>query len=71
MGQGEDIAGVMAWRMECSVCSSSGASRSSIKVARAVVTLASSLVGVYREMDRSLDEVRELYQGFAVAMARG
>jgi AcrR family transcriptional regulator len=41
------------------------------EVARAVVTLASSLVGVYREMDRSFDEVLELYQGFAVAMARG
>jgi AcrR family transcriptional regulator len=39
--------------------------------ARAIVTLATSLVGVYGEIGRSLDEVIVLYQGFAAALARG
>jgi AcrR family transcriptional regulator len=41
------------------------------EAARAIVTLATSLVGVYDEMGRTLDEVIALYQGFAAALARG
>jgi len=40
------------------------------EVARAIVSLALSLVGIYREMGRDLDDVITLYQGFAVALAR-
>jgi AcrR family transcriptional regulator len=39
--------------------------------ARAIVTLATSLVEPYGEMKRSMHEVIELYQGFARAIARG
>ena len=41
------------------------------EAARAIVTLATSLVGVYAEIDRSLDEVTSLYQGFAAALVQG
>ena len=40
------------------------------EVARAIVSLALSLVGIYREMGRDLDDVITLYQDFAVALAR-
>jgi AcrR family transcriptional regulator len=39
------------------------------EAARAIVTLCTSLVGPFREMDRSMAEVIELYQGFARALA--
>ena len=39
------------------------------EVARAVVSLTSSLVGVYAEIDRPLDDVIALYQRFAVNLA--
>ena len=39
------------------------------EVARAVVILTSSLVGVYAEIDRPLDDVIALYQRFAVNLA--
>jgi len=38
------------------------------EAARAIVTLAQSTVGVEREIDRSLDDIIELYQRFAVAL---
>ena len=38
------------------------------EAARAIVTLAQSAVGVEREIDRSLEDIIELYQGFAVAL---
>jgi AcrR family transcriptional regulator len=38
------------------------------EVSRAIVTLAQSTVGVEREIDRSVDEIIELYQRFAVAL---
>ena len=41
------------------------------EAARAIVTLATSLVGVYDEIDRSLEEVTALYQGFAAALVQG
>jgi AcrR family transcriptional regulator len=41
------------------------------ETARAIVTLATSLVGVHTEMHRSLDDVTALYQRFAVTLARG
>ena len=41
------------------------------EAARAIVTLATTLVGVYAEIDRSLDEVTTLYQGFAAALVHG
>jgi AcrR family transcriptional regulator len=41
------------------------------ETARAVLTLASSLVEPFREMNRSMAEVIELYQGFARSLARG
>ena len=34
------------------------------------MTLAQSTVGVEREIDRSLEDIIELYQGFAVALVR-
>ena len=40
------------------------------EAARAIVTLAQSTVGVEREINRSLDDIIELYQGFAVALVR-
>jgi hypothetical protein len=40
------------------------------EAARAIVTLASTLVGVHREIDRSLDEIIALYQRFAADIAR-
>jgi len=40
------------------------------EAARAIVTLAQSTVGVEHEIDRSLEEIIELYQGFAVALVR-
>jgi AcrR family transcriptional regulator len=40
------------------------------EAARAVLILATSLVEPYREMDKSLDDVIETYQGFARAIAR-
>jgi AcrR family transcriptional regulator len=40
------------------------------EAARAIVTLAQSTVGVEREIDRSLEDIIELYQGFAVALVR-
>ncbi len=39
------------------------------EAARAVLTLASSLVGPFDEMNRSMPEVIELYQGFARSIA--
>ena len=39
------------------------------ETARAIVTLSTSLVAPYREMERSMAEVIELYQGFARALA--
>jgi AcrR family transcriptional regulator len=41
------------------------------EAARAIVSLATSLVGVYAEIDRSLEEVIALYQGFAAALVQG
>lgn len=41
------------------------------EAARAIISLSSSLVGVYAEMDRDIDEVTELYQGFCRALAGG
>jgi len=41
------------------------------EASRAIVTLATSLVEPYREMNRSMLAVIELYQGFARAIARG
>jgi AcrR family transcriptional regulator len=41
------------------------------EAARAIVTLATSLVGVHVEMNRSLDDITALYQHFAVTLARG
>ena len=41
------------------------------EAARAIVTLATSLVEPYGEMGRSMDEVITLYQGFARALAQG
>jgi AcrR family transcriptional regulator len=41
------------------------------EVARAIVTLATTLVGVHREIGRSLDEITALYQRFAADLARG
>jgi AcrR family transcriptional regulator len=38
------------------------------EAARAIVTLAQSTVGVEHEIDRPLDDIIELYQGFAVAL---
>ena len=38
------------------------------EAARAIVTLAQSAVGVEREINRPLDDIIELYQGFAVAL---
>lgn len=40
------------------------------EAARAVLILATSLVEPYREMGKSLDDVIEIYQGFARAIAR-
>ena len=40
------------------------------EAARAIVTLAQSTVGVEREINRSLEAIIELYQGFAVALLR-
>jgi len=40
------------------------------EAARAIVTLASTLVGVHREIDRSLDDIITLYQRFAADIAR-
>ena len=40
------------------------------EAARAIVTLAQSVVAVHHEIGRSLTETIELYQGFAVALAR-
>lgn len=40
------------------------------EAARAIVTLAQSTVGVAHEIDRSLDDIIELYAGFAVALVR-
>jgi len=40
------------------------------EAARAVVTLAQSVVGVEHEINRSLEDIIELYQGFAVALVR-
>jgi AcrR family transcriptional regulator len=40
------------------------------EAARAIVTLAQSTVGVEREVNRSLEAIIELYQGFAVALVR-
>jgi AcrR family transcriptional regulator len=40
------------------------------EASRAIVTLAQSTVGVEREIDRSLDDIIELYQRFAVALVR-
>ncbi len=40
------------------------------EAARAIVTLAQSTVGVEREINRSLEDIIELYQGFAVALVR-
>ena len=40
------------------------------EAARAIVTLAQSAVGVEREINRSLEDIIELYQGFAVALVR-
>jgi AcrR family transcriptional regulator len=40
------------------------------EAARAIVTLAQSTVGVEHEINRSLDEIIELYQTFAVALVR-
>lgn len=44
-----------------------------LETARAIVTLCTSLVEPYAEMGRSMDEVIELYQGFArrLVIARG
>jgi AcrR family transcriptional regulator len=39
------------------------------ETARAIVSLATSLVGVYEEIGRPLDEVTALYQRFAVMLA--
>jgi AcrR family transcriptional regulator len=41
------------------------------EAARAIITLATSLVEPYPEIGRSLDDVIALYQGFARALARG
>jgi AcrR family transcriptional regulator len=41
------------------------------EAARAALTLASSLVGSFDEMNRSMSEVIELYQGFARSIAVG
>ncbi|HVM53350.1 MAG TPA: TetR/AcrR family transcriptional regulator [Acidimicrobiales bacterium] len=41
------------------------------EAARAIITLATSLVEPYVEIGRSLDDVIALYQGFARALARG
>ena len=41
------------------------------EAARAIVTLATSLVEPVPEIGRSMDEVIDLYQGFARALARG
>jgi len=40
------------------------------EAARAIVTLAQSAVGVEGEINRSLDDIVQLYQGFAVALVR-
>jgi AcrR family transcriptional regulator len=40
------------------------------EAARAIITLAQSTVGVEREINRSLEAIIELYQGFAVALVR-
>lgn len=40
------------------------------EAARAIVTLAQSAVGVEREINRSLEDIIELYQAFAVALVR-
>ena len=40
------------------------------EAARAIVTLAQSVVGVEHEINRSLADIIELYQGFAVALVR-
>jgi AcrR family transcriptional regulator len=40
------------------------------EAARAIVTLAQSTVAVEREINRSLEDIIELYQGFAVALVR-
>jgi AcrR family transcriptional regulator len=42
-----------------------------VETARAIITLATSLVGVHAEIDRSLDDITALYQQFAVILARG
>jgi hypothetical protein len=41
-----------------------------VEAARAVLTLASSLVEPFAEMNRPMPEVIELYQGFARGIAR-
>jgi AcrR family transcriptional regulator len=41
------------------------------EVARAVVTLTTTLVGVHLEIDRGLEQITELYQRFAADLARG
>lgn len=40
------------------------------EAARAIVTLAQSTVGVEHEINRSLDDIIELYQSFAVALVK-
>ena len=40
------------------------------EAARAIVTLAQSTVGVEHEINRSLDDIIELYQRFAIALVR-
>ena len=50
------------------VCADLG-SREPRESARAIITLATSLVEPYAEMGRSLDEVISLYQGFARSLA--
>lgn len=41
------------------------------EVARAIVTLTTTLVGVHREIGRSLEDITVLYQRFAADLARG
>jgi AcrR family transcriptional regulator len=51
------------------VVASMGASAEPREAARAIITLATSLVEPYTEMGRSMDEVIALYQGFARSIA--
>lgn len=52
------------------VCAEVG-SREPREAGRAIVTLATSLVEPYTDMGRSLEEVIELYQGFARSLVAG